>query len=135
MTEQELHNRIESSQALRRAKETLSNEVSFRAGPSARFDPITIIMIISVIVQVLAYCRSRRTADLIVADIKNARALPRWRTRRLRQKLNKLWEEYCNGEEECDDNAFLSSTLDFAETATDEEIHEVMALAAEQHNI
>jgi hypothetical protein len=134
MTEQELHNRIESSQALRRAKETLSNEVSFRAGPSARFDPITIIMIISVIVQVLAYCRSRRTADLIIADIKNARALPRWRTRRLRQKLNKLWEEYCNGEEECEDNAFLSSTLDFAETATDEEIHEVMALAAEQRN-
>lgn len=133
MTEQELHNRIESSQALRRVKETLSNEVSFRVGPSVRFDPITIIMIISVIVQVLTYCHNRRKSDAIIADIKNARALPRWRTRRLRQKLNKLWDEYCNGEEECADNAFLSATLDFAEAASDEEIQEVMALAAEQN--
>lgn len=131
MTEQELHTRIESSQALRRARETLLSEVSFRAGPSARFDPITIIMLISVIVQVLNYCRDRRTPEEIIADIRNARALPRLRTRRLRQRLNRLWDEHCANPEECRDNAFLAAVLDMAETASDAELQELMTLAAE----
>jgi hypothetical protein len=126
-----LLHRIESSQSLRRAREKLLSEVSFRAGPAARFDPITIIMIISVIVQVLNYFRERRNPEYIAADIRNARALPKFRTRRLRRKLNQLWEQQCDGSiDECRDNPILAATMNMAEELSDEEINELMTLAA-----
>lgn len=132
MTEQELQKRIESSPALQRARENLLSEVSFRAGSSARFDPFTILMIISVIIQILSYCRKRRHPDEVAADIRNVRALPKLRTRRLRQRLKHLWEEHCANPEECRDNAFLAAAMELGEKATDEEIAELMALAEAQ---
>lgn len=126
-----LLHRIESSQSLQRVREKLLSEVSFRAGASARFDPITIIMIISVIVQVLNYCRNKRNPEDIAADIRNARALPKFRTRRLRRKLNQLWERQCDGGlEDCSDNPILAATMDMAEELSDDEINELMTLAA-----
>jgi len=132
MTDKELQNRIESSEALRRAREALLSEVSFRAGASARFDPFTIIMLISVIVQVIAICQKRRHPDKIINDIRNARALSPLRTRRLRKKLNALWETQCVGGSECEENILLSALLDLAERADDSEIKEIMDLAAQQ---
>ena len=130
MNNTELLNRIESSQSLRRAREKLLSEVSFRAGAAARFDPFTIIMIISVIVQVLSYCRNRRNPEDIAADIRNARALPKFRTRRLRRKLNQLWEQQCDGGiEDCSDNPILAATVDMAEELSDAEINELITLA------
>lgn len=132
MTNDELYKRVESSPALRRARETLLSEVSFRAGASARLDPFTIIMLISVIIQVLKYCRERRKPEELIKDIQNARLLSRLRTRRLRQKLDALWEEHCAGSyEDCCDNPLLAATLDVAETATEEEIATLLELAAE----
>ena len=131
MTNTELLNRIESSQSLRRAREKLLSEVSFRAGSAARFDPITIIMIISVIVQVLTYCHNRRNPKDIADDIRNARALPKFRTRRLRRKLNQVWEQRCDGGlDDCSDNPIFAATMDMAEELSDEEINELMTLAA-----
>ena len=131
MTDKELQNRIESSVALRRARETLLSEVSFRAGASARFDPFTIIMIISIIVQLIAICQKRRNPDKIINDIRNARALPKFRARQLQRKLNQLWEQQCDGGlEDCSDNPILAATVDMAEGLSDDEINELMTLAA-----
>jgi uncharacterized membrane protein len=133
MTDKELQNRIESSEALRRARETLLSEVSFRAGASARFDPFTILMIISIIVQVISACQKRRNPDKIINDIRNARALSPMRTRRLRKKLDAMWETQCQGNsEECAENILYAALVDVAERADDAEIQEIMDLAAQQ---
>jgi hypothetical protein len=132
MPEQELLKQIESSEALRQAREKLLSEVSFRAGPSARFDPITIIMLISVIVQVLKYCRERRKPADIIADIRNARTLPRLRTRRLRRNLAELSEKLFLQDSGTSSNLFFDAAVDAAESASDEEIAEIMRLAAEE---
>jgi hypothetical protein len=132
MPEQELLKQIESSEALRQAREKLLSEVSFRAGPSARFDPITIIMLISVIVQVLKYCRERRKPADIIADIRNARTLPRLRTRRLRRNLAELSEKLLLQDSDTSSNLFFDAAVDAAESASDEEIAEIMRLAAEE---
>jgi hypothetical protein len=127
-----LTQRIESSVVLRRARENLLSEVSFRAGGSARFDPFTIIAIISIIVQIIAVCQERRNPDDIVADIRNAKTLPRFKTRRLRRKLDALWEECCgDNTDECADNALYSAVIEHSENSTDEEINEILRLAAE----
>lgn len=133
MTNEELYKRIESSPALRRVREELLSEASFRAGASARFDPFTIIMLISVIVQILNYCRKRRHPDELVADIRNMRTLPRLRMRRLRQRLDALWADHCDGGyDDCRDNPLLAATLEVAENTTDEEIKELLTIAEEQ---
>lgn len=132
MSDNDLIQRIESSEALRRARENLLSEISFRADKSARFDPFTILMIISIIVQVIAICQKRRHPDGIIADIRNAKTLNKLKTRRLRRKLDTLWEECCgNSAEECESNALFDAVIEQSENATDEEINEIMRLAAE----
>jgi hypothetical protein len=132
MADNDLIQRIESSEALRRARENLLSEVSFRADKSARFDPFTILMIISIIVQVIAICQKRRHPDGIISDIRNAKTLNKLKTRRLRRKLDTLWEECCgHSSEECESNALFDAVIEQSENATDEEINEIMRLAAE----
>lgn len=133
MSNEELHKRVESSAALQRVREALLSEASFRVGASARFDPFTIIMIISVVVQVLAYCRDRRKPEELLADMRNAQALSRFRTRRLRKRLDAIWEECCDGTyEDCRHNPLLPIVLDAAENASDAELQELITIAAEQ---
>lgn len=133
MTDKELQERIESSPALRRVRETLSSEVSFRAGASARFDPFTILMLISIIVQVIAMCRKRRHPDKISQDIRNARTLPRIRTWRLQKKLRELWEKQSSGSAaDGGPDVLYEALVDFAERADDTEIAAVMELAEQQ---
>lgn len=133
MSTEELNKRVESSPALRRAREALLSEASFRAGASARFDPFTIIALISLVIQILQYCRKRRHPDKLALDIRNVKTLSRFRTRRLRQKLDALWEEHCDGGyADCRDNPLLAAAYEVAENATDDEINELLKLAAEQ---
>ena len=123
--------RIESSAALRRARETLLDEVAFRADPSARFSPMLILMAISIIVQMIAICKERNTEERIVNWIKNARTLPRFRTKLLRRRLDALWETQCGDSPEGhENNALFDAVLDLGETATDAEIKEIMTMAS-----
>lgn len=132
MNTEQLIARIESSVALRRARETLLNEVSFRADQSARFSPMLILMAISIIIQMIAICKERNTEERIVSWIKNARTLPRFRTRRLRRSLDELWEQHCGDNPEgCENNALFDAVLDLGETSTDTEIKEIMTMASE----
>jgi hypothetical protein len=132
MTDAELLQKIESSAVLRRASENLFSEVSFRAGKSARFAIITILTAISIVVQIIALCQKRNSKEAIVSWLKNARTLPRIRTIRLRRRLDALWQEHCGDDpEECGKNVLFAALLDTAENATDDEINEIMQLAAE----
>lgn len=132
MSDNDLIARIESSSVLRRARETLLSEVSFRADKSARLDPMTILMIISIAVQVIAFCKKRNSDEKICGWIRSARSLPRLRTIRLRRMVDKVWEQQCgDNPEECKNNAFFDALLDYGENATAEELQEIFRMAAE----
>lgn len=133
MSDADLIARIESSPVLRRARETLLNEVSFRADKSARLDPMTILMIISIVVQLISFCRQRNNSDAkITGWIRSARTLPRRRTIRLRRQVDTLWEQHCGDNTAAyENNAFFDALLDVGENATDEEIQEILRMAAE----
>jgi hypothetical protein len=91
-----------------------------------------ILMAISIIVQMIAICKERNTEERIVNWIKNARTLPRFRTKLLRRRLDTLWEDYCcDSPEGCQDNPLFDAVLDLGETATDAEIKEIMTMASE----
>lgn len=131
MTDAELKNRIESSAGLRRIKADLVDEIAFRADGPARLDPMTILMIISVIIQVIAYCRKRNSPEKIISMIQTARTQPLRKTLLLRRRLNRLCEREV-GEYGANFRApIYDSVVDMAERATDEEIQEIMALADE----
>jgi hypothetical protein len=132
MSDDALIAKIESSPVLRQASEKLFSEVSFRAGKSARFAIITILTAISIVVQIIALCQKRHSKDTIVDWLKNARTLPRFRTVRLRRRLDALWQEHCGDDpEECESNALFAAIMDVGENATDEEINELLRLADE----
>lgn len=125
----DLKHRIESSAALRHAAGQLRDEVAFRADKSVEFDPMLIIMIISIIVQVVIYCRENNTADEVRQNMRDLRAMPVRRLLRLRRKLNMLWREKCRGSEIQPDNPLLAAVYELSETADDAAIDEILRLA------
>lgn len=127
MTEEELTSRIESSPDLRRVRAALIDEVAFRADGLARLDPLTILTIISVIIQVISYCRTRNSEETVVAYIQNARTLPRRKTILLRRRLSNLLQDYDLQLES--PQPVYDAIMDMAEGATSNEIDEIMQLA------
>jgi hypothetical protein len=90
-----------------------------------------ILMAISIIVQVIIACRNRNSDAKIVNWLRNARTLPRLRTIRLRRKLDALWQETC-GKPDCGKNVLFDALLDASENASDEELSEILQLAAQE---
>ena len=130
MDDQELLSRIESSQGLRRVKADLAEEISFRADGSARFDPMTILMIISIIIQVINYCQKRNSDDQIADYIRNARTQPLRRTLLIRRRLRNLCDETIDGKYGLSlEKPIYTSVVDMAENLTEQEIAEFLRLA------
>ncbi len=129
MRTDDLQHRIESSAVLKHAAGQLRDEVAFRADKSVEFDPMLIIMIVSIIVQVIVHCRENSTSDEVRQNIRDLRALPVRRLLRLRRKLNALWHEKCHGSAVQTDNPLLAAVYELSETADDAAIDEIMRLA------
>lgn len=129
MTDTELKSRIESSDGLRRVRDTLFNEVSFRASNHARFDPLTILTIISIVVQIITFCLKNNDTTTIADAIKNAKTIPRRKTIRLRRRLKNLTQDIGLSTEEF--QPIYDSVLDVAERMSDDEINELINLAKE----
>lgn len=93
---------VDASPRLQQLAAQLRDELGVRfaaAGVSpdqAMLDPITILMLISVILQVIRLCRERnqRSAEDIAADLRTGPRVPPQRTMRLRRRLNTLWRDY-----------------------------------------
>ena len=130
-TDKELIAAVESSDPLRRVREELLSEISFRAPGSAQFDPMLILMALSIIIQVIIACRKRNSDERITDWLRNARTLSRLRTIRLRRKLDALWQDYCEGQN-CDKNVLFDALLDVSENASDAEIAEIIQMAAQK---
>lgn len=134
MDESALADRIKASPALTALHDDIVTELVFHGDNNVQFDPITIIMIVSIIVQVIIHCRNSRTDEQIAADMRDIRTLPPRKLMRLRRRLNKLWRERCGGEFAAPTavNPLITSLYEVAEKADDDMINELIQLAREQ---
>lgn len=134
MTEpQTLADKIAASDRLSDLRDKLAGEIKFRADDAIALDPITIIMIISIIVQVVIHCREKRNDDAIIRDIQDLRSIPPRRLIRLRRRLNALWRECCADRQSRvgDKNPFLTAVYELAESADPAALQELLDLARE----
>lgn len=128
---EKLIGQISENPRLASLRQQLASELAFRAGGDVQFDPMLILMAISIIVQVVIACRRKNSAEQIIADFRNARTLPRWRMLTIQRKLNALWLDYCDGSD-CNKELLYDALLDIAENSADEEIEEILNLAEAQ---
>lgn len=132
---EQLQQQINASPQLSRVKQRLQDEVAQRLDQNriGFIDPLTIIMIISVIIQILNYCRNRNKRALaeICQSVQTADKLPPRRTIVLRRRMNKLWADYCeqNNLEKTADNPFLAAALAVAPTLDESTVQEFVALS------
>jgi hypothetical protein len=133
MTQKELEARINASPKLRDLRDRLLGEVQFRADASVGLDPVTIIMIISIVVQVIIHCRENRNKDELVQDIQDIRALPARRLIRLRRRLNTLWRNCCADQQSYtgEYNPMLTAVYEIGENSDVATIRELIDLAHE----
>lgn len=129
MNDTELQKRIETSAALRAARESLANELSFRADRSISFDPFLIITIISIVVQIILHCLDNNAEDDVRQLMRDAKTLPPRKLMRLKRRLNTLWREECGGDTKL--NPIFDSILELGENADDDAINEILKIAKE----
>ena len=134
MTNGELQKRVESSPRLSALRDRLSNELVFRADKAVQFDPLTVLAIIAVVLQIIYYCRELRNPDEIKQDIKDIRSLPARKLMRLRRRANRLWGECCadNQHASHDSNPILTAIYEIGESTDDATLDELIELAKEQ---
>lgn len=126
----ELAERVEKSARLRKLRAKFIDELQFRSDVNTQFDPMLIIMIISIIVQVMVHCRENRTRAQLAQDIREIRELPTRRLIRLRRRLNALWREHGvqTDDEAADSNPLLTAVYEVAENADIGTIKELIEL-------
>lgn len=128
-----LQARINSTPELAAFRDRLQQETANSVPNTTTFDPMLVIMMISVIVQVIQFCNKKRSAEDIKQDIKDVRTLPPRQLMRLKRRMNKLWQE--NGDSQFKNlagtNPLLSALYSVSDTADDAAIDELLKLAAE----
>lgn len=128
-----LADRVKTSPHLSYLHDQFVREFRFCAGNDVGLDPITVIMIISIIVQIVIHCRERRSDEQILQDIRDIRTVPPRRLMRLRRQINRLWQEQCADQNMSmlDTDWFLESLYEVAESAEPEALQEIIKLARE----
>ena len=132
MRTEELQQRIDASPALSAMKRKLTDELVLQADNSFQFDPITIIMIISIIVQVIIHGKEKNSEDVIKQSMRELRTLPPRKLMRLRRRLNNLWREHCakTGAEYNALNPVVNAVYQLSDTIEDSAAAGLMELAA-----
>lgn len=136
MVEGALADRIKASPELSTLHDDIAKELAFHSTGSVQFDPITIIMIISIMVQVIIHCRSKRSDEQIAQDIRDIRTISPRQLIRLRRRLNRLWREQCGGATApaTATNPLITALYEISDRADNETIKELLKLAREQEN-
>ena len=134
MTTEELQRRVNESPALSALRDKLTDELVAQGDNSCQFDPITIIMIISIIVQVIIHCREKNTDEAIQQSMRELRTLPPRKLMRLRRRLNNVWRAHCakTGIEYKADNPVVGAVYNLSATIDDAAATGLMELAAAQ---
>lgn len=130
MNEEELQARVENSPALAHMRNQLQSEIGFRMDKSIEFSPLLIISIISICIQVIAYCREHRDSSDVRKDLRELRSLPLRKTLRLRRKLNALWRNTCSDNTLFSaSNPLLDAVYELSDSADDAAVDELLWLA------
>jgi len=134
MTTEELQRRVNESPALSALRDRLTDELVAQDNNSYQFDPVTIIMIISIIVQVIIHCQDKSTDEAIQQNMRELRTLPPRKLMRLRRRLNNVWREHCEktGVEYTRDNPVVGAVYKLSDTIDDAAATGLMELAASQ---
>jgi hypothetical protein len=128
MTPDDLQERIENSPALTALRNRLQDEIAFRAPQGYQFNPLLVISVISIVVQIVIHCREQRTASDVRLDMRDLRNLGPLQTARLRRQLNKLWRDHCPGDLIQLENPLLEAVYDLSDSADDESLDELLWL-------
>jgi hypothetical protein len=133
MTNNELQQKIESSANMTALRDRIGQELSNSVPNTVSFDPMLVIMLISVVVQVIQFCHQQRSAEDIKQDIKDIRTLPPRKLMRLKRRVNKLWQE--NGDSQFKNltgpNPLLTALYAVSDVVDDTTLDELIALAKE----
>lgn len=129
----QLSERIDQSARLRKLRAKLTDEIQFRVDAASQFNPMLVVMIISIIVQIVIHCREKRSTDDVIQDIRDIRALPPRRLMRLRRRLNALWHNHGESFQASsgDVNPLLTAVYEIGETSDTETLKELIDLADE----
>lgn len=134
MTTEELQRRVNESPALSALSDRLTEELAAQSNNAYQFDPITIITIISIVIQVIIHCRENNSDESIQQSMRELRTLPPRKLMRLRRRLNNVWREHCakTGVEYAADNPVVSAVYTLSATIDDAAATVLMELAAAQ---
>jgi hypothetical protein len=134
MTTEELQRRVNESPALSALRDKLTDELVAQGDNSFQFDPITVIMIISIIVQVIIHCREKNSEESIQQSMRELRTLPPRKLMRLRRRLNNVWRDHCakTGTEYTANNPVVNAVYHLSDTIDDDAAVGLLELAAAQ---
>ena len=129
-----LADRVKASPKLTSLHDSFVREVQFCGDNNIGIDPITIIMLLSIVVQVIIHCRKKRTDDEILNTIRELRTYPPRRLLRLKRRVNRLWADYLDSR---DLPAFTGNPLwpalyEVAESADPAALQELIQFARAQ---
>lgn len=135
MTHEELtalRDKIDQSPGLKNFEKKLSDELFLRAEQgSYGIDPLTILFIISIILQVISICRRERTDADIELDMVNANMLPPRKLMRLKRRLNVVWKEHCekNATDPGTKNPFFDAAITAVRGVSRSDVTELVSAA------
>lgn len=95
LSDTELQKRIESSAELSELRDQIAAALASDTENKYSFDPLLIIAIISIMIQVITYCRDKHSTEDLIRDITTVKELPPRRLMRFKRRANVLWREYC----------------------------------------
>ena len=127
----DLQSRIEESAELRDLKDRINTGLTLSAGGLSTFDPILVIMVISLIVQVATFCYEWRSHEEIKEDLKNVKKLPPRKLMRFTRRANVLWRDYCKARQidPGTRNPIFDAVYGLSSTLTDAEAEALLKLA------
>lgn len=123
---------IETDARLKSIQEKLASDLAARADQGAQFDPMLIIMLISIAVQIIIHCREQRADEVVRQSIKNIKTLPLRRLWRLRREVRRAAMQSKMFSKATADVAYLS-VVDVGDQLTDNEIDGLFMLAAAEN--
>lgn len=91
-------------------------------------DPLTILFIISIILQVISLCLRSRSQGDVELDVRNAALLPPRKLMRLKRRLNVLWAKHCetHGIEPGKTNPFFNAAVSTVRDCQQNEIADIV---------
>lgn len=135
MTHEELtalREKIDKSPGLKSFENKLAaNLMQQEERNSYGIDPLTILFIISVILQVISLCLRNRSRAEVELDIQNAALLPPRKFMRLKRRLNVLWAKHCEerGVEPGKTNPFFNAAVSTIKNCRQNEIADIVQVS------